>query len=78
MSEVRLCKDCRFAKVGTVVRCHHPNNMVQNLVTGGEQDDLTPQTLRTFTTACGHANKIVPCCGPDGAWFEPAQERATV
>ena len=54
----KLCKDCRYYIIPS---CHAPENMVDNLVSGGKRSDYTPQFLRETESKCGVVAK----------WFEP-------
>lgn len=60
MSDPKLCKDCRHAKIGTFVSCKHPINMTADFVVGGMRSLHTPGFLR----------QTEGYCGEQAEWFE--------
>ena len=53
-----LCRDCRHARVGTFIRCWHPNNVRADLVAGGMRPVQTAEWLREHD------------CGFEANWFQ--------
>ena len=69
MSDTKLCKNCKYAVIGTFVRCTHPKNMKPNLVEGGSSSRQTPEFLRDRDTYLRDGEKV-QSCGPDANWYE--------
>lgn len=74
MSELKLCKDCkhfRGVRPRKYSTCQHPNQYATSPVTGEVEYQPKYSFCETQRITIEESQ-----CGPNGKWFEPAQEEA--